>query len=180
MADAHIKEHSSLIKTPQQLIVAVVAGLLVIVVGILLLIQLITGGLKVDMESPVMSEDAIARRLKPVGEVAIGETPQTASQPATAGAPPPAAGPVATATPAAGAGERVYNTLCQACHAAGLAGAPRTGDKAAWKARIAQGTATLHEHAIKGIRTMPPKGGAMSAADADIRAAVDYMVAKSK
>jgi cytochrome c5 len=125
------------------------------------------------MSSPEMSEDAIARRLKPIGEVAIGEVSTPTGEPAPAGGP-------AAAAPAAGAGEKIYNSVCQACHATGLAGAPKTGDKAAWQARIAQGAAMLHEHAIKGIRAMPPKGGAMSAPDADIKAAVDYMVAKSK
>jgi cytochrome c5 len=177
MAEVHVEEHSSLIKTPRQLLIVVLAGFLVPVIGIVLLVQLITGGLKVDMSSPEMSEDAIARRLKPVGEVAIGEVSTPTGEPAPAGG--PAAAPSAAA-PAAGAGERIYNSVCQACHATGLAGAPKTGDKAAWQARIAQGAAMLHEHAIKGIRAMPPKGGAMSAPDADIKAAVDYMVAKSK
>jgi cytochrome c5 len=175
MADAPVEEHSTLIKTPQQLLVVVLAGFLVPVLGIVLLIQLITGGIKVDMDSPAMSEEAIARRLKPVGEITIGEVPPAAGEPAPAGA-----APAAPAASAVSAGERVYNSVCQACHAMGLAGAPKTGDKAAWKTRIAQGTATLHEHAIKGIRTMPPKGGAMSSPDADIKAAVDYMVARSK
>jgi cytochrome c5 len=177
MAEVHVEEHSSLIKTPRQLLIVVLAGFLVPVIGIVLLVQLITGGLKVDMSSPEMSEDAIARRLKPIGEVAIGEVSTPTGEPAPAGG--PAAAPSAAA-PAAGAGERIYNSVCQACHATGLAGAPKTGDKAAWQARIAQGAAMLHEHAIKGIRAMPPKGGAMSAPDADIKAAVDYMVAKSK
>jgi cytochrome c5 len=177
MAEVHVEEHSSLIKTPRQLLIVVLAGFLVPVIGIVLLVQLITGGLKVDMSSPEMSEDAIARRLKPIGEVAIGEVSTPTGEPAPAGG--PAAAPSAAA-PAAGAGEKIYNSVCQACHATGLAGAPKTGDKAAWQARIAQGAAMLHEHAIKGIRAMPPKGGAMSAPDADIKAAVDYMVAKSK
>ncbi len=178
MASVPPKEHSTLIKTPQQLIVAVLAGFLVTVVGILLLVQLITGGLDVDMDSPAMTEEAIARRLKPVGELAIGESRVAAAAPSAASG--SAASARAAVVPAADAGERLYNSVCQVCHGAGLAGSPRTGDKAAWKARIAQGSATLYQNAINGIRTMPPKGGAMSAPDAEIRAAVDYMVAKSK
>lgn len=182
MAEVHIKEHSGPIKTPQQLLVAVLAALVVTIAGILLLIQLITGGLKVDMDSPAMSEDAIARRLKPVGEVAIGDQPAPpANRPAAAAPAAAAAAPAAAAAaPAANAGEQLYKTVCQACHDQGLAGAPKTGDKAAWNTRIAQGTAMLHQNAIKGIRTMPPRGGAMSAPDADIKAAVDYMIARSK
>jgi cytochrome c5 len=178
MVDVHPPARSTLIQTPQQLIVAVAAGFLVTVVGILLLVQLITGGLKVDMKSPAMTEEAVAERLKPVGEVVIGQGPAPAAAPAPVGPGTTAAKPAGM--PAPSVGEKLYNAVCQACHASGLAGAPRTGDPAAWKARIAQGTATLHEHAIKGIRAMPPKGGAMSASDAEIRAAVDYMVGKSK
>ena len=66
------------------------------------------------------------------------------------------------------------------CHAAGLAGAPKYADKAAWKPRIAQGLPTLYEHAVKGIRAMPPKGGSASLSDAEVDAAVDYMVNHSK
>jgi cytochrome c oxidase subunit 2 len=77
-------------------------------------------------------------------------------------------------------GAKVYNGLCMACHAAGIAGAPKVGDKAAWKARIAQGMPTLYEHANKGIRAMPAKGGNAALSDAEVNAAVDHMVAQSK
>jgi cytochrome c5 len=95
---------------------------------------------------------------------------------------PPAAAAVATnAAPANKPdGAKVYSTVCMVCHAAGLAGAPKYGDKAAWKPRIAQGLPTLHEHALKGIRAMPPKGGNPALSDADVSAAVDYMVNHSK
>lgn len=171
--EAHQEEHSTLIKTPKQLAVVVLAGFLVPVLGILLLIQLIIGGMRVNPDSPAMSEEAIAQRLKPVGEVSIGKVDRPAQ---TAAATPPAGAP----TKAGNTGEQLYNTVCQACHGAGLAGAPKVGDKAVWQPRIAQGLNTLYEHSIKGIRAMPPKGGAMSASDADVKAAVDYMVGKSK
>ena len=175
MSEVHQEEHSTLIKTPKQLAVVVLAGFLVPVLGIVLLIKLITGGLDVDPNSNAMTEEAIAQRLKPVGEVAIGkvERPQQA-----AGGAPQAAAP--TGAKAANAGEQVYNTVCQACHGAGVLGAPKVGDKGAWQPRVAQGMNTLYEHSLKGIRAMPPKGGAMSTPDADIKAAVDYMVGKSK
>ncbi len=117
---------------------------------------------------------AIAERIKPVGELAIGQ--------------PPSGGGVnviATAH-AAGAdkGKATYDSSCAACHATGVAGAPKFGDKAAWKDRLAQGTPTLYEHAIKGFQGktgfMPPKGGNASLSDADMKAAVDYMVSKVK
>lgn len=76
-----------------------------------------------------------------------------------------------------------YQSVCFACHSTGAAGAPKLGDKAAWKARIAQGNATLYKHAIKGFKGkkgfMPAKGGS-SLDDAAIKAVVDYMVTSSK
>jgi len=78
----------------------------------------------------------------------------------------------------------VYDTACAACHAAGIAGAPKFGDKAAWAPRIAQGPSVLHDHATKGFQgkagVMPAKGGNASLSDADVKAAVDFMVAGSK
>lgn len=81
-------------------------------------------------------------------------------------------------------GQATYQQACFACHGAGVAGAPKTGDKAAWKARIAQGNDTLYKHAIEGYKGdkgfMPAKGGRADLKDADVKAAVDYMVAESK
>jgi cytochrome c5 len=82
-------------------------------------------------------------------------------------------------------GKKVYDTACMACHAAGVAGSPKTGDKADWAPRIKQGSAVLYEHAIKGFSSkpgsvMPPKGGRTDLSDADVKAAVDYMVSQSK
>ena len=75
---------------------------------------------------------------------------------------------------------RTYRTACMACHASGAAGAPKTGDKAAWKARIAAGMDTMVTNAIKGKGAMPPKGGRPNLTDAQIKAVVEYMVAESK
>jgi cytochrome c5 len=92
-----------------------------------------------------------------------------------------AAAPVAVAAvaPAAGGdaakGKSVYESSCAACHAAGVAGAPKTGDKAAWAPRLKTGKDALYAAVIKGKGAMPPKGGNMSLADADIKAAVDYL-----
>jgi len=105
---------------------------------------------------------------------------------AASGAQPPAAAPAPVATAQAGgaeAGKTLYNSACVACHGAGIAGAPKFGDKAAWSARLAQGNAVLYEHAIKGFQgkngVMPPKGGS-TAPDAEVKAAVDFMVAAAK
>ena len=170
MAEIHIEEHSSPIKTPNQLIVVILLSFLVPVLGIIMIAELATGGLELDRSSSAMSEEAVARRLKPVGEVVIGDTGGQA-QTATA-----------AAKPAGGAtdGKKTYDAACAMCHAAGVAGAPKAGDKAAWKPRIAQGKDALYSSAIKGKNLMPPKGGAVSLADADIKAAVDYLVSQGK
>ncbi|MFQ6024120.1 MAG: c-type cytochrome [Acidiferrobacterales bacterium] len=87
-------------------------------------------------------------------------------------------GVFAVSANAVAGGKETYETACQVCHAAGVAGAPKFGDKAAWKDRIAKGKDTLYEHSIKGFNAMPPKGGNMSLSDDDVKAAVDYMVSK--
>ena len=107
---------------------------------------------------------------------------KSAAAPAAVAPAAPAA--VASAAPAKTDGKKAYDTACVACHGMGIAGAPKLGDKAAWSARIAQGTNVLHDHAIKGFQgkagVMPAKGGAASMPDADVKAAVDYMVAAGK
>jgi cytochrome c5 len=102
-----------------------------------------------------------------------------------AAAPAAATAPVAGATAAAPAGgkadgKKVYDTACAACHAAGVAGAPKFGDKAAWVSRLKPGADALYAGAIKGKGAMPAKGGNASLADADVKAAVDYMAAAAK
>ena len=95
-----------------------------------------------------------------------------------------ALGLVSLAATAQASGESTYKTACFACHGTGAAGAPKTGDKPAWEARIAQGNDKLYENAIKGYKgakgVMPAKGGRADLKDADVKAAVDYMVAQSK
>jgi len=77
-------------------------------------------------------------------------------------------------------GEAAYNQACVACHGAGIAGAPKFGDKAAWAPRIAQGKDTLHQHALQGFQgkngVMPAKGGRADLTDQSVMNAVDYMV----
>ena len=170
MSEAHVEEHSSLIKTPQQLIVVVALAFLVPVFGIVMIASLATGGMKLGPDNPA----AVAQRLKPVGDALVGEVPnELAAAPAVSAAPP------AKSTGGADAGKNLYSTVCATCHAAGIAGAPKFGDKAAWKPRIAQGKDALYNSALHGKNAMPPKGGS-SAADADIKAAVDYMVGQLK
>jgi cytochrome c5 len=76
-------------------------------------------------------------------------------------------------------GKKVYDQVCAACHAAGVAGAPKLGDKAAWAPRLKEGMDAVHAFALKGKGVMPPKGG-YAGPDADVIAAVDYMANASK
>jgi cytochrome c5 len=114
-------------------------------------------------------------------------TTTAAAAPATP-TPAPAAAPraeptmtvaAATNTATTSAPPALYNQVCSACHATGVAGAPKVGDKAAWTPRAAQGVDALTASAIKGKGAMPPKGGS-SASDADLKAVVAYMVSASK
>ncbi|WP_462389096.1 c-type cytochrome [Acidovorax sp. Q11] len=106
-------------------------------------------------------------------------------EPAAAAAPAAAPAPVAAPAPAAEneLGKGVFGKTCAMCHAAGVAGAPKPGDKADWGPRIAQGKDTLYKHAIEGYTgakgMMPAKGGAANLSDAEVKAAVDYMADKS-
>jgi len=118
--------------------------------------------------------------------VAIAATPAAAPPVAapSVAAQPAVAAPAAVAPKlAADAGKNLYSAACVACHGAGIAGAPKFGDKAAWAPRIAQGASVLYEHSIKGFQgnagMMPPKGGS-SASDDEVKAAVDYMANAAK
>lgn len=88
------------------------------------------------------------------------------------------AAPVA-ASAAGKSGEEVTKAVCMTCHGSGLMGSPKIGDKAAWAPRIAEGYDTLVQHAIKGIRMMPAKGGNPSLSDAEVAAAVAHMANQS-
>ena len=147
-------EHSSAIKTPKQLIIVVLLSFLVPITVIGLLSQLFTSGAR------DMSEDKakVLERIKPFGTVVIAE-----------------------ATPASGnlSGQQVFAQVCKTCHEAGIAGAPKIGDKSLWAPRIAEGESTLVQHAINGYQgksgVMPPKGGNPSLTDDEVHRAVVYM-----
>lgn len=121
----------------------------------------------------------VDKRIAPVGTAVVpGQEPEADAATAAVAAAAPAAPAAAKLT-----GEQVYNAACFACHAAGVGGAPKFGDPAAWKPRIAQGKDTLYKHALQGFQGptgfMPPKGGRVDLSDGEITEAVDYMVSKS-
>lgn len=117
------------------------------------------------------------------GASAPASAPATAAEQPVAAAASDAAPAVAAAPAAGGAGgaggEALYKQACQVCHAAGVAGAPKFGDKAAWAPRLATGLEALYRSATTGKGAMPPRGGTQ-ASDADLRAAVEFMAAAAK
>lgn len=113
-------------------------------------------------------------------EAAVAAAPAAAPAPVVAAAPAPVAAEPAPAAVAAVDGEGLYKKACMACHAAGVAGAPKLGDKAGWSARLGAGVDGLTASVIKGKGAMPPKGGAATASEAEIKAAVEFMLAAVK
>lgn len=120
----------------------------------------------------------IAARLAPVGTVRIAS--EAPAGPAGAAAP---VAPKTGQTAASGAesiGQARFEKTCSACHATGVAGAPKLGDKAAWAPRIAKGTDALLQSTINGKNAMPPRGTCASCSDAELKAAIEYMVSKAQ
>lgn len=115
--------------------------------------------------SDPMVQAAIEESIKPVGQVNVGSVP---------------AAPAPAATAAEVDGESVFKGTCIACHGTGAAGAPKVGDKTAWAPRIKKGIDTLLKHATGGFKAMPPRGGNASLSDAQVKAAIEYMISKSK
>lgn len=138
-------------------------------------------------EDIAAEQGEIARANNPAPQAKEPATPVASVAPATTAttATSSVSSETVTATATAsdsGAGEKLYNTTCKTCHEAGLLGAPKSGDKANWAPRIAQGKDTLYKHAIEGFTgksgAMPPKGGS-NASDDEVKSAVDYMVSKN-
>lgn len=158
MSDTHHEE--SVIKTPKQLILAIIAGFLIPIVCIVLLVIYVTNDKQVGAGSDALTPESIAERIKPVA--AEGFTLKDPSAPKVLKS-----------------ADEVYKATCAACHDSGAAGAPKLGDAAAWKARIAQGYDTLAKHAIEGLRAMPPKGGNPDLDDIEVERVVVMMANKA-
>jgi cytochrome c5 len=135
---------------PSQIIKTLVAVVVFLAVAVFLLVRLANSGFNVDAE--VMTKEAIAARLKPVGESVASD-----------------------GLPGSRSGQAVFQAVCISCHGAGLLGSPKFADAAAWGARIAKGYPTLLSHALQGFNSMPAKGGNTSLTDDEIARAVAYM-----
>ena len=142
--------------------IGVLAVLVVIAFVFYFIARSVTGGGEASGPDPRM-EAKILENIAPVENVRVGA----------------AAAPDA-APRAARSGADVYAATCTACHATGAAGAPKTGDKAAWAPRAAQGMDTLMQHTLNGFNAMPPKGTCFACSDDDLKAAVEYMISESK
>ena len=153
--------HSSPIKTWRQLVVVVALAFAIPVLGIVLLTQFITMDTRTDPAT--LAPEAVAARIQPVARVVFADAPS---------------GPRAQKS-----GEEVYKAVCSACHAQGIAGAHKVGDKAAWAPHIKEGLAILVKNAIAGVQSpkgvMPPRGGNPNLSDWEVTAAVVYMANQS-
>jgi cytochrome c5 len=138
-------------------IFATMIGGLVALTIVLIILAYIMGGAvsSAQSEEQVQQRAAeVAARTAPIGKITVGQAAE------------------------------VYTSTCAGCHAAGVAGAPKTGDAAVWQERLAQGKDALYEHAIKGFQGkagfMPAKGGNASLSDEAVKAAVDHMLQNSQ
>jgi cytochrome c5 len=149
--------HEGPIKTPKQLVVAVLASFLVPIFTIVLLINYVSEGDQPAAGSDAFSEQATLARIQPLGRVEVRDASDVASLKS---------------------GEEVYKAVCTACHAAGAAGAPKTGDAAAWAPRLATGYETLLTSALKGKGAMGAQGGG-DYSDHEIARAVVWLANQS-
>ena len=185
MSEYHSIEHASPIKTPKQLVIVVALAFVVPVLVIIMLAQIALGTKKTPANTAA-SEEAIARRIKPVGEVAVAE-PSSAALPPQGGVTLPLMVPaINAALPTFGqnalqarSGKTVVEAACSACHSTGALNAPKIGDNAAWGKLIPRGLDALVANATKGIRQMPARGGKPDLTDFEIARAIVHMANQS-
>ena len=155
--DHHDAPHHGPIRTPKQLMLAVFFAFVVPIVAIILLVMYVGAHKQPMAGSDAATAEAVAKRLQPVGRVEVKDLSD----------------PSAMKT-----GEQVYTAQCSACHTAGVAGAPKLADAAAWGPRLPQGYHALLTSALKGKGSMGPQGGG-DFADLEIGRAVVYMANKA-
>jgi len=161
---------------PVGLAIATTIGTLALVVGIILLAKFAVGTHSPGTDSKVMTAEETAKRIAPVAKLVVD--PSGSALVAVAAT--PVAAVAAPAAPTKVDGKATYLAACTACHGAGIAGAPKTGDKAGWAARVKTGAPALYASALKGKGAMPAKGGQTNLSDEAVKAAVDYMLAQVK
>jgi cytochrome c5 len=154
--DSEEESHEGVIRTPKQLIWTIVLSFVLPVLIIILLVNFVAFGDKPAAGSDGLGDEAVARRLQPVGAVEIRDL----------------SSPAAMRT-----GEQVYQAVCTACHAIGAAGAPKTGDEAAWAPRVKTGYDALLASVMNGKGAMPKQGGG-DYADYEIARAVVFLANK--
>lgn len=143
--------------TPLQVVIATLGGLIAPLIAIYMIFNLVMHIQKghLNTPDPKLTAEAVAERIKPVGEVTIVD---------------------ASAPKVEKTGEQVFNAVCTACHTPGAMGAPKYGNKADWAPRIAQGYKTLIDHALHGYKgKMPARGGDPDLTDLEVERAVAYM-----
>ncbi len=145
--------HEGPVKTPKQLILAVIFAFVIPIAIIVLLVSYVGSANKPAAGSDGFSEEATAQRIRPVAGVEVKDVNDVASMKT---------------------GQQVYAAQCTACHGAGVAGAPKTGDAAAWGPRLGQGFPALLNSALKGKGAMGPQGGG-DFTDFEIARAVVYL-----
>ncbi|HET7796107.1 MAG TPA: c-type cytochrome [Rhizobacter sp.] len=148
--------HEGPVKTVKQLIWAVIFAFVIPIAVIVLLVSYVGSSSKPAAGSDALSPEATALRIRPLATVEIKDANDAASLKT---------------------GEQVFTAQCSACHAAGVAGAPKLGDAAAWGPRVGQGYETLLTHALKGKGAMGPQGGG-DFSDFEIGRAVVFMANK--
>ncbi|MCE9640195.1 MAG: c-type cytochrome [Betaproteobacteria bacterium] len=158
MSEVHIEEHSSPIKTPKQLIIVILLSFLVPIGLIVMLSQLLTTGINTGKGNPALTDEAVAARIKPVGQVEVTDP---------------------NAPKVEKSGKEIVETVCGACHTTGALNAPKIGDKAAWAPHLGMGLEKLTQSAIKGVRQMPARGGSPDLGDTEIARAIVYMANQS-
>jgi len=148
-------EHSSFIKTPQQLIVVVLLAFVVPILGIVMIVHLVVN--RPHADPAALAPEAVAARIQPVGKVEFGS---------------------ADGSGAAKSGDEIVKEVCSACHQTGVANAPKIGDKAAWAPRLKLGLNGLLQSVIAGKGAMAPRAGT-SLSDPELASAVVSMANQS-